>query len=174
MAEGTSAVKPESVLKPKFISHGTLGSKDLEASRKFYEQFLGIEVIRTSKISMMIRLGGEHVYAVVEQKSRKEVMQRINHNGLDVGTDAEVDEAHRQCTEQAEKWGIHDITKPVVQHGTYSFMFWDLDDNCWEILSNPRGGYTWIFEQGDLSGKGHWEKDFRSKRPDMKSEKPAS
>lgn len=172
--EGTSAVKPDSVLKPKFISHGTLGSKDLEASRKFYEEFLGIEVIRTSKVSLMIRLGGEHVYAVVEQKARKEVMQRINHNGLDVGTDAEVDEAYRLCNEQAEKWGIHDITKPVVQHGTYSFMLWDRDDNCWEILSNPRGGYTWIFEQGDLSGKGHWEKDFRFKRPDMKDEKPAS
>ena len=174
MAEGTSAVKPDSVLKPKFISHGTLGSKDLAATRKFYEEFLGIEAVRTSKISMMVRLGGEHVYAVVEQKNRKEVMQRINHNGLDVGTDAEVDAAHRACTEQAEKWGIHDITKPVVQHGTYSFMFWDLDDNCWEILSNPQGGYTWIFEQGDLAGKGHWEKDFRFNRPDMKGAKSAS
>ena len=171
--EGTSAVKPNSVLKPKFISHGTLGSKNLDATRKFYEEFLGIECIRTSPISLMIRLGGQHVYAVVEQK-QKEVMERINHNGLDVHSDADVDESHRLCTEQAEKWGITRITKPVVQHGTYSFMFWDLDDNVWEILSNPQGGYTWIFEQGDQQGKGHFERSFRFNRPDMKGEKPAS
>ena len=58
-------------------------------------------------------------------------------------------------------------TRPSSRHGTYSFLFWDADDNAWEILSNPRGGYTWIFEQGDLSGKGHFERDFRLKRPDL-------
>ncbi len=95
-------------------------------------------------------------------------MPRYYHNGIDVETDAEVDAAHRRCTDEAGTWGIKDITKPVAQHGTYSFMFWDLDDNCWEILSNPQGGYTWIFEQGDLQGKGHWEKGFRMNRPDAK------
>jgi len=50
-----------SVLKTKFISHGTLGSKDLEATRRFYEEFLGLEVVRTSPVSLMIRLGGNHV-----------------------------------------------------------------------------------------------------------------
>jgi hypothetical protein len=43
-----------------------------------------------------------------------------------------------------------------------------LDDNAWEILSNPKGGYTWIFEQGDLQGKGHFTKGFRHNRPDAK------
>ena len=28
----------------------------------------------------------------------------------------------------------------VVQHGTHSFHFWDMDENCWAILSNPKGG----------------------------------
>jgi hypothetical protein len=45
-------------------------------------------------------------------------------------------------------------------------MFWDGDDNAWEILSNPKGGYTWIFDKGDLSGRGHFERGFRHKRPD--------
>ena len=58
----------KSVIKSKFLSHGTLGSKDLEATRKFYTEFLGLEVIRTSKISLMVRLGGDHVYAVVQSK----------------------------------------------------------------------------------------------------------
>jgi catechol 2,3-dioxygenase-like lactoylglutathione lyase family enzyme len=154
-----------STLKTRFLSHGTLGSKDLEATRRFYEEFLGLEVVRTSHVSLMIRLGGNHVYAVVLTKN-KEPMPRCYHNGLDVHTDAEVDEAWRLCTEHAEKWGLHDIQKPSERHGTYSFLFWDGDDNAWEILSNPSGGYTWIFEQGDLEGRGHFEKGFRQKRPD--------
>ncbi|TMH42548.1 MAG: VOC family protein, partial [Betaproteobacteria bacterium] len=80
----------QSVLKTKFISHGTLGSKDLEATRRFYEEFLGLEVVRTSPVSLMIRLGGNHVYAVVYTK-KKERMPRVYHNGLDVDTDTEVD-----------------------------------------------------------------------------------
>jgi catechol 2,3-dioxygenase-like lactoylglutathione lyase family enzyme len=157
--------KPMSAIKSRFISHGTLGSKDLEATRKFYEEFLGLEVVRTSPVSLMVRLGGNHVYAVVHTK-KKERMPRLYHNGVDVDTDVEVDEAYRLCNEQATKWGLHDITKPYARHGTYSFMFWDGDDNAWEILSNPKGGYTWIFEKGDLSGRGHFERGFRHQRPD--------
>jgi hypothetical protein len=33
------------------------------------------------------------------------------------------------------------------------------------VLSNPKNGYTWIFEQGDLAGRGHFAKDFRDKLP---------
>ena len=71
-------------LKTRFLSHGTLGSKDLEKTRQFYEEFLGLEVVRTSPVSLMIRLGGQHVYAVVLTKN-KEKMPRCYHNGLDVG-----------------------------------------------------------------------------------------
>lgn len=164
MPPTTSApIKP--ALRTTFLSQGTLGSKDLAATRKFYEEFLGLKVVRTSMVSLMIRLGGEHVYAVV-QTGKKERMPRLNHNGLDVLSDGDVDEAYQLCLEQAGTWGLHDISKPTERHGTYSFMFWDLDDNAWEILSNPKGGYTWIFEQGDLEGKGHFESGFRQNRPD--------
>ena len=56
-----------------------------------------------------------------------------------------------------------EVTKPYLQHGTYSFFFWDADDNCWEILTNPEGGYRWIFNKGDLEGRGHLDRNF--KRP---------
>jgi len=56
----------EPTLKLKFLSHGTLESRDLEFSRRFYEEFMGFEVIRTSKVSLWIRLGGNNIYAVVQ------------------------------------------------------------------------------------------------------------
>ena len=168
MAEAAATKKTAPIVNTRFISHGTLGSRNLETTRRFYEEFLGLEVVRTSPTSLMIRRGGQHVYAVVFTK-KKERMPRMYHNGLDVETDAEVDEAWRRCNEEAAKWGLHDITKPIARHGTYSFLFWDGDDNAWEVLSNPKGGYTWIFEQGDLSGKGHFDKEFLANRPGRKS-----
>jgi catechol 2,3-dioxygenase-like lactoylglutathione lyase family enzyme len=163
-AEATPApaTKAAPALKLNFLSHGTLEARDLEATRTFYEEFLGLEVHRTSPISLLARLGGQHVYAVVQSKNH-DAMSLLNHNGLDVETKEEVDACHRIVVEQAEKWKLHKISKPILQHGTYSFYFWDMDDNCWEILTNPKGGYTWIFELGDLDGKGHMDKSF--KRP---------
>ena len=154
------------VLKLNFLSHGTLESKNLEKTREFYTEFLGLEVVRTSPVSLLIRLGGPNTIAVVEQKRRTEEMPMLNHNGLDVETQEEVDAAHRTIVAEAEKWGLYRISKPKLQHGTYAFFFWDMDNNCWEILTNPDGGYSWLFEQGDLAGKGHLDKAF--KRPGMR------
>ena len=148
-------------LKLNFLSHGTLESKDLEKARDFYTEFLGLEVVRTSPISLLLRLGGDNTIAVVELKKRdEERMPLLNHNGLDVETQEEVDVAYETVVEQKDAWGLHKISKPILQHGTYSFFFWDMDNNCWEILTNPAGGYSWLFEKGDLSGKGHLDKAF--------------
>ncbi|MGZ0245236.1 MAG: VOC family protein, partial [Alphaproteobacteria bacterium] len=103
---------------------------------------------------------GTNTIAVVEQKNRTEEMAMLNHNGLDVETQAEVDAAYQTIMEQKDEWGLHKISKPMLQHGTYAFFFWDMDDNCWEILTNPQDGYSWLFEKGDLDGKGHMDKNF--------------
>jgi len=79
------------------------------------------------------------------------------HNGLDVDTDAEVDEAWRACHSQAAKWGLHDIDKPSARHGTTASFL----GRRRQRLGNPlqsQGGYTWIFEQGDLEGRGHFDR----------------
>ncbi|TMH25897.1 MAG: VOC family protein [Betaproteobacteria bacterium] len=143
-----------SALKLTFLSHGTLEARELDKTRQFYEECLGLETIRTSPISLMIRLGGDNTIAVV-QNPKKGEMALLNHNGLDVATRAEVDECHRILSEGKEKWGLKKVTKPADQHGTYSFYFSDLDDNWWEILTNPAGGYSWMFSQGrDLAAWG--------------------
>jgi catechol 2,3-dioxygenase-like lactoylglutathione lyase family enzyme len=133
----------EPVLKLNYLSHGTLESYDIDRSRKFYEEFLGLEVVQTSPRSLMIRLGGTNTIATVFNP-KKELMPVLNHNGLDVATREEVDRAHAICTEQKDQWGIKAVTRPSDQHGTYSFYFRDPDDNWWEILANPKDGYAWI------------------------------
>src|SRR5256714_7045723 len=107
----TQTAKPSPALKLNFLSHGTLESRDLVFSRRFYEEFLGLDVVQTSPISLLIRLGGPNTIAVVFSKTVGE-MNLLNHNGLDVRTQEEVDEAHRIVREQAETWNLKKITKP--------------------------------------------------------------
>ena len=143
----------------RFLSHGTLESRALDRTRRFYEECLGLETIRTSPRSLMIRLGGNNTIAVVENP-RKPDMPLLNHNGLDVATREDVDHCHQVLEQNKDKWGIARITRPADQHGTYSFYFHDLDGNWWEILTNPPGGYAWMFSQGsDLKAWGAGEGD---------------
>ena len=48
MSETTETLDraPAPTLKLSFLSHGTLESKDLEFTRRFYEQFFGFEVVQ--------------------------------------------------------------------------------------------------------------------------------
>lgn len=151
----------ESTLKLNFYSHATLDCRDIKFTRRFFEEFLGFEVVQMAKISFWARLGGNQVIVVVENANKDdEEMPFLHHNGLDVATEKEVDAVHAMVERDAEKWKLKKISKPRVQHGTYCFYFWDADDNCWEILSNPEGGYSWGFEMGDQEGMGHMNPKF--------------
>ena len=144
MSDSNSEKK--SVLDLKFLSHGTLEVHDINKSSEFYQAFLGLEFVRTTEISGMVRLGSEHVMVVVEGgKGHK--MAYTNHNGLDVPTKADVDRAHALCKEHKEQWGIKSLTDPKEAHEVYGFYFRDMDGNWWEILNNPPGGYSWRFEK---------------------------
>ena len=135
------AQKAKGKLGANFLSHGTLAARDLEFSRRFYEEFLGLEVVRTSHRSLMIRLGGTNTIAVVLTNKATQ-MDHLNHNGLDVATRDDVDAAYETVMREKDVWRIGHVTRPVEQHGTYAFFFRDADENVWEILTNPKGGYS--------------------------------
>lgn len=151
----------EPALKLNFYSHATLECKDIAFTRKFFDEFLGFETVQMANVSFWARLGGDQIIVIVQGPAKnKGEMPHLNHNGLDVGTEAEVDAAYAVVMRDAEKWGLHKISKPTVQHGTYAFFFWDKDDNAWEILTNPKGGYSWGFALGDQEGVGHMSRKF--------------
>ena len=161
----------ESPLKTRFYSHATLECFDIDKTRAFFEEFLGFETVKMADVSFWARMGGDQIIVVVKSPSGKKAdMPFLNHNGLDVETDADVDAAHKLIKEQKEKWGIGKITPPIVQHGTYCFYFTDMDGNMWEILSNPKGGYSWGFDLGDQTGKGHMARDFGRPQDSGKTE----
>ena len=136
-----------------FISHGTLECEDLQATRRFYEEVLGVEVIQHSAAGMMIRLGGGHVYVVL-CRGKRHGMRFTNHNGLDVGTPEEVDRCYERLLAVKDEYKIGRMSPPNLQHGDYSFYLQDLDDNWWEIMAGEPRGYSPRFEwpEWDLTG----------------------
>lgn len=136
------------------ISHGTLTSLELEASRRFYEEVLGFDVVQTSPFSLIVRKGTDHTYVVVET-GQPSSMNMFDHNGLDVADRETVRTAHARLSEVKDAYGIGTITEPIEQHGAYSFYFEDGDGNWWEILEGRPRGYMLAFTDParDITGR---------------------
>ena len=145
----------EPLLKTLRLGHGTLECIDLVKTRRFYEEVLGLEVIQTSPLSLLIRKGTNHTYAVVETGKADKEMPMLNHNGLDVGSPQEVDVAYELLQQVKDEYGIRKLQKPRQAHGDYAFFFCDLDGNWWEIVAVRPGGYAVDFgeEDRDLTGR---------------------
>lgn len=157
--EASTKVAP--ALNLTHYSHATLECKNIKRTRQFFEEFLGFETVQMADISFWSRLpGGTAIVVVQSPVDTTHKMAFLHHNGVDVPTEADVDACHAIVQRDAEKWDLKKITKPMIQHGTYAFYFWDMDDNAWEVCANPPGGYAWAFERGDQVGKGHLDKDF--------------
>jgi len=150
----TSARTEKPLIPTNTISHGTLASIDLQESRRFYEEVLGFAVIQLSPLSMLLRLGTDHVYVVVETGEPGH-MGVLDHNGIDVATREEVEEAHRVLVKVKDEYGIRRINNVMDQHGVYSFYFQDRDANWWEITAGRPGGYAWAYDDParDLTGR---------------------
>ena len=102
------------------LSHGTLECDDIEASRRFYTELLGLEAVRTSPTTGMLRLNSVMTIAVVQTKSKNRA-GLFSHFGLDVDTTDEVDAARKIVIANKEEYGIKKITEAKIHHGTYAF-----------------------------------------------------
>jgi len=162
LATSTRKSTKNPMLDIKFLSHGTLEVADLQASRRFYEEVLGFEVIQNSPVSMMLRKGGDHVYVAVASP-KAQGMGMMNHNGLDVASMEEVDRAYELLNQVKDEYGIRKIQRPHKQHGAYAFYFTDLDGNWWEILYNPPRGYSVMFGKPEADLTGLTEEEFAAR-----------
>ena len=82
-----------SVIKPYVLSHGTLECHSLKESRKFYEEFLGLECARHARPAMVIRCGLKFHIVCVEVGDAVHPCNVLNHWGIDVQSKEAVDEA---------------------------------------------------------------------------------
>jgi catechol 2,3-dioxygenase-like lactoylglutathione lyase family enzyme len=128
----------KSVVQPTLLSHGTLMCGDLAATRRFYEEFLGLEVVRHAREAMMLRLKtGMYVVCVCRNEHLPD-QHVLTHWGVNVATREEVERAHADAHRLKDEYGIRKITKVKDQHGAYGFYVQDRDNNWWEIQYEGR------------------------------------
>lgn len=141
----------QSHLKPYVMSHGTLECSDLRVSRRFYEEFLGLEVVQHGSRSMAIRCGLKFHIICVQVGDQVHPMSYLTHWGLDLVSRDEVDRARIAATENSKLYGIRKVGDAVEQHGVYSFYIQDVDYNWWEIQFYEAGyQHSDIFDFGDV------------------------
>lgn len=138
-----------SVIKPYALGHGTVECRDLKASRRFYEEFLGLECVRHAQPAMAVRCGMKfHIFAV-EVGDDLHKTNLLNHWGLDLESREAVDAAHAAALANKEKYAIRQVMDVVNQHGVYSFYIEDLDHNWWELQHYDGFQHDDVFEFGD-------------------------
>ncbi|NQU71611.1 MAG: VOC family protein [Rhodospirillales bacterium] len=139
----------EPLIHPRTLSHGTLEMVDLKKSKRFYKEFLGLDVVQHRPFALNIRMGGYWVVVCLEVGDKVRALGVRNHWGIDVASRAEVDQAHERALENKEKYGIRKIARIRDEDRAYAFYFQDLDYNWWEIEHVEDDKYNKRFERGD-------------------------
>jgi catechol 2,3-dioxygenase-like lactoylglutathione lyase family enzyme len=99
------------------LSHGTMEVYNLKESRRFYEEFLGLECVRHAKPAIVVRLGLKFHIVAVEVGANVHPLNVLNHWGMDVKTKEEVDDAYEKALKYKDTYKIRQVLKPVLQHG---------------------------------------------------------
>lgn len=139
----------KSIIKPYVMSHGTLECRNLKDSRRFYEEFLGLECVRHAIPAMVIRCGLKFHIVAVQVGDNVHPLNVLNHWGIDVESKEKVDEAYENALKYKDEYKIRQVLKPVSQHGVYSFYLEDLDHNWWEVQHIPGFQHEDMFDFGD-------------------------
>jgi hypothetical protein len=146
---GAKGRTKDSIVKPKTMSHGTMEVYNLVESRRFYDEFLGLETVRHSPGALSVRCANSWHIIAIESGDKLRPVHVFNHWGLDLETVEAVDEAHRAAHQYKDEFGIRSIWKPSFQHGIYSFYLEDLDHNWWEYQYYEGGQTEDLFDFGD-------------------------
>jgi catechol 2,3-dioxygenase-like lactoylglutathione lyase family enzyme len=127
------------VNRPALLSGAKMVARDLARSRRFYEEFCGLETVRHRPDGLLIRdgthrNGGPYWYIEVIQRDKIERPQHVlNHWGIDLKDEAAVDRCNELAHKYKDEFGIKQIQPVHIQHGAYAFYMCDLDDNWWEF-----------------------------------------
>ncbi len=132
----------EPLLGLDFLSHGTVLMDDLNISRRFYEEFLGLETVKTSKISLAIRLNSDTSVACVAlsklvRKPGREYLRYYN-IGLTVGDAGDVAEARNLALEHKAEYEMRNIGDIEEEDDRVSFLIEDRDGNFWQIMNDQQ------------------------------------
>jgi catechol 2,3-dioxygenase-like lactoylglutathione lyase family enzyme len=121
---------------PQAFTHGTLQCDDIERSRRFYVEVLGLEIAAGFNTAQYIKHPAAPWYLVVLQRSPRQYLAPVNRFTLQLASAAEVEQAHREFVSNKQSLGLNEIAEIDRTDGTVNFIFSDLDKNWWELTAN--------------------------------------
>ena len=127
---------------PQALSHGTMECYDLDRSRQFYREVLGLDVVAPSPSAKphYVKHPATPWYIVSLQVplSEKKILGPNQRFTLALDSARSVEEAQRWLKESGKEAGITGLTEISDRNGVVSFLLSDLDSNWWEIASPPQ------------------------------------
>ncbi len=146
---------------PRAILRGTMVATDLAATRRMLEELMGLETVLRAPDRLLVRERGHRAgeakhadpYWVLEVRRVDEVavpQEMLNHWGVELTSQAEVDRAYETCAAHAERFELGRVQKPRFRNNSYAFYFVDRDSNWWEMeYREPDLVYTALRARGD-------------------------
>src|SRR5215475_4167339 len=120
---------------PQAMSHGTLQCDDQDASRRFYQEVLGLEIAGGGHRSTYIKHPATPWYIVVLPSGHRDYLARVNRFTLKLASADQVVERHSCFRQAGAELGITHVDDVQEDDGHTSFIFSDLDRNWWEFSS---------------------------------------
>ena len=159
VSDGNGRAVPRTSL--THLAIGTMVTTDLDAARRMYVDFFGLECVVYAPDRMMLRdrrakyqmEHGERDFFVIDVREVSEVANRqanLNHWGFTVGAPAEVDRIRQLAKVDPEKFRLSRIAPITRMHDAYGFYFSDVDSNWWEIEYRGQKTNDYYFSMG------HW------------------
>ncbi|HET9916417.1 MAG TPA: VOC family protein [Candidatus Binatia bacterium] len=122
---------------PQALTHGTLENDDLAASERFYQEALGLEVVKLWPSSCYIKHPDTpwYVVCIQAQNPNRPRLSRYQRFTVALKSHQAVHDAHRELTSSRDRWQLREIEDIRDTNGGASFIFSDLNGNWWEITS---------------------------------------
>lgn len=121
---------------PQAFTHGTLVSRDLDASKKFYTGVLNLEVHRFSSNVIYVKHPSAKTFIVCALRENPKVFSLNFRNTLTVESKAAVTDAYGELSRRGKELGVLELFPLKEENGYASFCFRDPGTNGWEITSS--------------------------------------
>ena len=119
------------------LTHGTMECTDLQASKKFYQEGLGLDVV--THVPTIEPHDVKHpttpwyVVSLEVPPKNKHYLTPLQRYTVAVATPAALAEAHREFTDRKDEFGLTSIEAIHESRAGRSFQICDLDRNWWEV-----------------------------------------
>jgi hypothetical protein len=159
----TQLERPAPAIRTTSLERGTFLTTDLAVVRRLMEEVLDLECVEYEKGSLYVRERGHRPgealfgkpYLVLEVHQVDKIPNPqafLNHWGVFVATQSDVDRAYAAILGNKDRYGIRNVQKPKANHGAYSFYFDDADSNWWEVEHRiTKKQYAALREKGDFA-----------------------